>query len=390
VPDLRVLVLGLDADPESFVLRTLEGLVASGTSVAVATRRDPTEAASGDIEWLADPRAGGGAVASRVLERIRSVGRGPVRRPERVGLTSARLADDFDLIYLPWLNTAVERPEVFDLGVPVAVSCRGSFVAVAPWNPRRAAFRDALRPTFHRAAGVHCVSRSMVRDAEPFGLDADRATVVYTGVDTDLYRPEPDRDLAASDARAELRILWVGGLNWKKDIEHALLAVAQLDRAGRTCSMSIVGSGDELDRARFTIDDLGLGARIRLMGQVAQRDLPALHRAHDVLLHSASTEGVPNVVVEAMASGLPVVVTDAGGSGEAVTDGVEGFLVPVRSPDRMAERLVELATDARLRGEMGHAGRRRALAQFDLDHHVVEFRHFLEVAAGSVTPSRSG
>ena len=358
MPDLRVVVVGLGAQPESFILRTLEALAWSGAKVSVVTRRPPTSAGSGGIEWITGRRA---------------------------RLSHPTVTDAYDLIYLPWINTAVEHPDLFDLGLPVAESCRGSFISVAPWNPRRAAFRDGLTTVFLRAAGVHCVSRSMLRDAESLGLAPEKATVVYTGVDTTLYRPDPGPIAASGGGRDELRILWIGGLNWKKDIEHALLAVAALGQAGRRVSMSIVGSGEELDRARFTQDDLGLGSSIQFVGQVDQHALPARHREHDVLLHSASTEGVPNVVVEAMASGLPVVVTDVGGTSEAVTDGVEGFVVPVRSPERMAERLVTLADDESLRRRMGEAGRRRAIAQFDLGLHVAGFRAFLEQTVRSGT-----
>ena len=379
--DPRVLVVGLSAHPESFILRTLEAVAESGPVVSVATRRPPVVAAASRIAWIGDPQVGGSDVAARLVTRARELRRHPSRLRWRRSLSGPSVTAAFDLIYLPWINTAVERPELFDLGLPVAVSCRGSFVAVAPWNPRRAAFRNALSTVFRRASGVHCVSRSMQGDAESLGLAPEKATVVYTGVDTTLYRPDPAAIAGPADCRDELRILWVGSLNWKKDVEHALLAVAAAERAGRKFSMSIVGSGEELDRARFTRDDLGLGCQVRFVGQVGQQDLPALHRAHDVLLHSASTEGVPNVVVEAMASGLPVVATDVGGTGEAVTDAVEGFLVPVRSPERMGERLVTLADDGGLRRQMGEAGRRRAIVQFDLARHAVGFRAFLDQAA---------
>jgi colanic acid/amylovoran biosynthesis glycosyltransferase len=383
VPDLRVLVLGLGLRPEPFVMRTLDALAESGMHISVAGRRPTSLAASSLVAWRGDRRS----PARDLVTRARATRRGAQGRRSRRRLPSSALAGEFDLVYVPWINAAVEQPEIFDLGAPVVVSCRGSFVAVAPWNPRRVIFRDGLAEVFRRAAAVHCVSHSMQREAEPLGLAPERATVVYTGVDTTIFRPDPDPPGRGADHREELRILWVGGLDWKKDVEHALLAVAGLKRSGQRCALSIVGSGVEFDRACFTRDDLGLESTVRFVGQVDQSLLPGLHRSHDVLLHSASTEGVPNAVVEAMASGLPVVATTAGGTGEAVTDGVEGFLVPVRAHEAMTERLAALAEDPVLRREMGSAGRRRALGQFELAGHTLAFRALLERAVRGASDS---
>jgi glycosyltransferase involved in cell wall biosynthesis len=90
-------------------------------------------------------------------------------------------------------------------------------------------------------------------------------------------------------------------------------------------------------------------------------------RRADVLLHSSLSEGLPNVVLEAMACALPVVATDVGGTREAVCDGVEGFLVPPRDARAAAAALRALWGDPELRGRMGRAGRARVEADFTID-----------------------
>src|SRR5207253_2830006 len=91
-------------------------------------------------------------------------------------------------------------------------------------------------------------------------------------------------------------------------------------------------------------------------------------QASDVFLHPAVTEGIPNAVVEAMACAVPVVATRCGGVPEAVTDGVEGFVVPPRDPEALTQALVRLAQDPALRRRMGDAGRARVLPELTVQH----------------------
>jgi len=92
-----------------------------------------------------------------------------------------------------------------------------------------------------------------------------------------------------------------------------------------------------------------------------------------VFLLSSLSEGISNAALEAMACGLPVVTTDCGGMREAVTDGIEGFVVPVRDPEAMAEALLRLWKDPELRRRMGEAARERVLREFRLDQQISAF-----------------
>jgi glycosyltransferase involved in cell wall biosynthesis len=90
------------------------------------------------------------------------------------------------------------------------------------------------------------------------------------------------------------------------------------------------------------------------------------------------TEGLSSAAVEAMACGLPIVLTDCGGAREAVTDGVEGFIVPLWEPAAMADALLRLAGNPELRLRMGRAARERVLRRFTGDRHVREFVQLFE------------
>ena len=112
-------------------------------------------------------------------------------------------------------------------------------------------------------------------------------------------------------------------------------------------------------------------ACVRLQGESEQvRD--TLQQS-DVFMLASVSEGICNAVLEAMACGLPVVTTDCGGMREAVSDCVEGFVVPIRDSQAMALALQNLAEDSSLQKRMGHAGRQRILQEFTLERQVQQF-----------------
>ena len=98
----------------------------------------------------------------------------------------------------------------------------------------------------------------------------------------------------------------------------------------------------------------------------------------DVFVLSSLSEGISNAVLEAMSCGLPVVTTDCGGMREAVRDGIEGFVVPVRDPDEMAAALHKLAQSPELRNKMGRAGRERVLSAFNSQAQIDAFVNLFE------------
>jgi glycosyltransferase involved in cell wall biosynthesis len=117
----------------------------------------------------------------------------------------------------------------------------------------------------------------------------------------------------------------------------------------------------------------GHAAHIRLLGQ--RDDIPDLLAASDIAVSASHEEGSSNAVLEAMAAGLPVVATDVGGSGEAITCGETGLLVPARQPAAMAAALARLIGDPALRARLGAAARARVDAEFSLDACVERYAH---------------
>jgi glycosyltransferase involved in cell wall biosynthesis len=293
-----------------------------------------------------------------------------------------------DVIQFEWNTAAVDHLPLFGVWpCPVVASCRGSDVTVFPHVPSMRPYMEGLSEVMRRAAAVHCVSESLIHEARDFGLDPAKARIIRDGIDTEAFKPRPPNGGPPADV---FRVLTVGGLRWEKGHEYALEAVRRLVAQGVRVRLDVVGeqpdralmASSERTRIMHTITDLGLDAHVTVCGEEPPAQVSRRLARSDALLHASVAEGVPNVILEAMACGIPVVTTDVGGISEAVTDGVEAFLVGPRDPDGLAQGLLRLARDPSLRRRMGAAGRKRIETAFSLDAEVEQFlAMYREVAA---------
>jgi sugar transferase (PEP-CTERM/EpsH1 system associated) len=161
---------------------------------------------------------------------------------------------------------------------------------------------------------------------------------------------------------------------------HALLtAMALLSADGQSIHCVIAGDGPLRTTLESQIDAMGLRSRVRLVGH--RPDIETVLAALDIFVLSSQSEGLPMAVLEAMASGLPVVSTRVGGVDEVLEDGLTGLLVEPRSPELLARAIERLAGDRERRDQMGAAGRVRARREFSLGTMVGNYeRLYWEVA----------
>jgi len=386
----RLLVVGVKWPPETFLARLVAGLAEAGVQVTIATERRshiswPNQSNVNWLytsNWLHQILSVSGSVVKRTggsdIRKLQGAKRRKTlfRRPRglfdriwRWYCSRPFASQDWDIIYFPWNSAAIAYPALFELGCPVVVSCRGSQVNVAPHNPKRELIRDGLRETFQRAAAVHCVSESIKLEAMQYGLDPTKAWVIRPAVDPQFFYP-PSSTLRQDGC---FHIVSTGSLIWRKGYEYALLAIRRLVDMGVPAEFEIIGEGPERQRILYTIDDLGLCGYVHLLGQLSPEQVRERLQQADTFLLSSLSEGISNAVLEAMSCGLPVVTTDCGGMTEVVTNGVEGFVVPVRDPDTMANRLQALWENPELRSAMGAAARERVVREFSLERQIREF-----------------
>lgn len=228
-----------------------------------------------------------------------------------------------------------------ELGIPLVSGARGSDV--------RARDRITLALTqraLRRSASVLTVSddlRHLV--STKFGISPDRVTTVTNGCDTDVFHLAPRvgarRNLGIPDA--DKVILFVGRLMPAKGLRELLTACISLSGQIENLRLAIVGHGTLYDELRSTADLSGMGERLTLPGALPPEQVAVWMQACDVFCLPSHTEGFPNVLVEALACGRPVVATPVGGIVEIV-DGSNGILTPAHDAARLCAALRDALT----------------------------------------------
>jgi colanic acid/amylovoran biosynthesis glycosyltransferase len=207
----------------------------------------------------------------------------------------------------------------------------------------------------------------------------EKVHVVHCGVDPSVFTPAGER--SHDDT---LRVLCVGRLTRMKGIAILLEALRLLHDRGVRVQATIVGEGPKRADYERIAAEKGLDDAVTFTGAVGQDTIRAQFEAADVFCLPTFAEGVPVVLMEAMAMGKPVVATHIMGIPELVEDGVSGRLVSPARPDLLADALAQLAGDAPLRERMGKAGRRKVLAEFDVTRDAVRLHELLVRYAATV------
>jgi glycosyltransferase involved in cell wall biosynthesis len=236
-------------------------------------------------------------------------------------------------------------------------------------NPWRRSWRQALERSMGRRAIFVANSRAVAASLVAGGLNPKRIRVLYYGVDTDHFRPEGDR----ADVAGDPIVLGVGRLEAQKGFHDLIQAAALL--AARP-AVILVGDGPLREGLESRAKHLGVELRI----VPAVPDIaPYLRRAGVVVLPSLY-EGLPNVLLEALATGSAVVATDLPGHREVIRDGENGILVAPSDPPALSTAIRRALLDG---GSLGRQGRRAMLARFRWDAYIERRRLLYECLAGS-------
>lgn len=236
--------------------------------------------------------------------------------------------------------------------------------------------RSALKVYFSRACLVIALSEGARRNARACGVDDGRITRLMWGawgVDTEEFSPR--RAAAAPGGGGESTILFAGRLIREKGIFVLLDAFAQIRARLPGARLRVVGDGPARNEFETRVRELKLSDAVRLSGWVRNRALPAELRAADVCVGPSLTtrkweEQVGMAALQAMACGVPVVVSRSGALPEYVPDGVAGLLVPEGDSGALANALLKILTDATLRARIAHDARNYACAHYDARSNV--------------------
>lgn len=250
-------------------------------------------------------------------------------------------------------------------------------------NARHRLLRKLHRPLVHRFMAV---SPDLARYLEhDVGVKADRIEQIINGVDTERFFPaDSDGDKCLdllNFSRGRLIVGTVGRLDGVKDqmnLVHSMTALLarRPELRDRLC-VAIVGDGPSRAEVEAAIADDGLTDICWFPG--GREDIPAILRTYDVFVLPSLAEGISNTILEAMATGLPIVATRVGGNDLLVEDGVNGQIVPAADSDSLSIAIELLVDDSGLREQRGRQSRRRVEEKFSLGSMVDRYRSLYAV-----------
>lgn len=240
------------------------------------------------------------------------------------------------------------------LGVPLLLTARGTDVNVLARMPR---LRERIRWAAGRAARIIAVSEPLRQGLLELGVEPEKVVVLRNGVDLDVFTLEEQasaRGLLGWDAGTTA--LCVGNLVPEKGFSLAVSCLVQLP----ALRLVVVGAGPERQGLEALARQLGVHERLRFQGNMPQTELRHAYAGSDLLLLTSTREGWPNVVLESMACGTPVVAVDVGAVRSMLDDPRVGRIVSGRDASVLAEAVASLLASAPLREDV-----RRHAARFD-------------------------
>lgn len=258
-------------------------------------------------------------------------------------------------------------PAAFLARIPIRVMSRRSLNEYQRGRPVATWVESKLHHSMTAILGNSRHVVEQLRDEEK--VPSEKLGLIYNGIDLGPYRAPGRREQTRASlelAADAMTFIIVANLIPYKGHRDLLAAFAMASKGlPDGWRLLIVGRDDGIQESLLAqAQELGIAAHVRFLGQ--RQDIPDLLRCTDISLLSSHQEGFSNSVLEAMAAGIPSIVTNVGGNTEAIADGETGIVVPARDPERLAAAIEKLATDEALRLRMGRKARVIVEEKFDL------------------------
>jgi glycosyltransferase involved in cell wall biosynthesis len=263
---------------------------------------------------------------------------------------------------------------------PSVVSFHGADVLVDMEKP---AYRQATKQMLDAATRVFVRSASLQRAVIDLGCNENKIDIVRTGIPLEEF-PFREREFPAN---GEWRFLQASRLVQKKGLATTLHAFTQFLGHYPRATLTIAGAGPMREELQELTRKLKINDRVALPGFLASDKLREIYYASHIFLHPSETgsdgnqEGIPNAMLEAMATGLPVFATDHGGIPEAIANGVSGILVPERDYEALSQALLKAVQDRDLLARLARNGANAVAQKFDQQNQV---RRLEEIYLGMI------
>jgi glycosyltransferase involved in cell wall biosynthesis len=227
------------------------------------------------------------------------------------------------------------------------------------------------RQCLKRYDRVICVSQDLYDDCRRIGIKNECLSLIENAIAIDDYELNLSREQARERLGLPLNpflVVAVGRLSQEKGFDLLIQAVTMLIRAGQDVTLAIAGEGSDRTELERCIAESGCGDRIRLLGFVS--DPRIVYRAADAYVLSSRREGLPNVVLEAMVMGVPVLATRVAGMPALIQNGSNGRLISPESVDELVSGLTRLLGDEDERARLATAGRATVESKFSFKHRM--------------------
>lgn len=262
------------------------------------------------------------------------------------------------------------------LGKPVVITARGTDVM---WIPHYRRPRAQIQRAAERAAAIVAVSQALKDKVTALGVDPGKIAVLRNGVDLDRFEPRDRTVIRAKLGLTGSVWLTVGHLVALKGVHIAIAALAHVPDT----TLLIAGEGPEQGKLRGLVEQLGLHARVRLLGAISHAELCDYYNAADVLVQASSREGMPNAVLESLACGTPVVAAPFAGIGELLDAPEAGEIAAQRSAEAIAAAWLRLRDRAPTRAATRGVAERLGWQPVVEAQHALYARVLLAAAGGA-------
>lgn len=243
-----------------------------------------------------------------------------------------------EVFHIQWAKSTEEwmfLKNVF--GVKLVLSLRGAHINYSPVADTSLA--ATYRRCFSQLDGFHGVSKAIIEEGKQYGVDTDKSVVIYSGVGSEFLDAYQKRNY---ELQNPVKLLSVGRFHWKKGYQYALDAIDQLRQQGIQVHYTIIAGSKPPEELLYQVNDLNLTNLVTFGPKLPHEKVLQTMQEADALLLPSMEEGIANVVLEAMAVGLPVVSSNCGGMSEVVADRANGFLFENRNPSHLAKRIEEM------------------------------------------------
>lgn len=293
---------------------------------------------------------------------------------------------EFDLIHAHWLIpqglVAVLACYLTGSKIPLLLTSHGGDL----FGLQGILMNRIKRWVILKSDSLTVVSRSMSKEVKRLGADHKRVHVISMGVDL------KKRFVPAKSRRNNDSLLFVGRLVEKKGLHYLIHALPLILKRHPQVTLRIAGDGPEKINLKRVCENLGINANVRFLGAVKNELLPALYQRSDVVVFPSviaddgDREGFGLVLVEALGCECPAIVTDLPAIQDIIVDGKTGLVVPQKNIRKLAEKVILLLGDQKLRELLGSEGRRHVLGNFDWTIIVEKYKKLIDsISAQPIT-----